>query len=228
MDYWTPLMLGLVGSLHCAGMCGPLALAVPSGGYSGLRFLASRTVYNLGRLVTYCALGLVFGVVGKALWLAGLQRWVSVGLGIALLVGVFTSRRLAIWTPVIALVQGLKRGMGTLLRRPSMLGLICLGLLNGFLPCGLVYAACLGATSTSGVFAGAQYMAIFGLGTLPMMLTIGLSGKLVPAPVRLKLSRAIPVSVCVLGVLLIVRGMSLGIPFLSPDLAAGGASCCHK
>jgi len=101
-----------------------------------------------------------------------------------------------------------------------------LGLLNGLLPCGLVYVACAGATVTGGVLSGAIYMAAFGAGTVPMMLAIGLSGKLVPFSLRLKLLKAAPVSIFLLGALLILRGMSLGIPYLSPDLSAGHA-CCH-
>jgi sulfite exporter TauE/SafE len=178
--------------------------------------------------VTYCFLGLVFGIVGKTLWLAGLQRWVSIALGAALLVGLLTSRRLALSKPLLALVEGVKSRMATLLRRRSLLSLSLLGLLNGLLPCGLVYVACAGAVSTGGILAGIWYMAAFGAGTVPLMLTISLSGKLVPFSLRLWLSKAIPVSVCVLAALLILRGMSLGIPYLSPDLTAASPSCCHQ
>jgi hypothetical protein len=118
--------------------------------------------------------------------------------------------------------------MSVLLRRRSFAALALLGLLNGLLPCGLVYVACAGAAATGGVFAGARYMAAFGAGTVPMMLAISLSGKLVPPSLRLKLVKAIPVCVFLLGTLLILRGMSLGIPYLSPDMSGTGASCCHR
>src|SRR5690349_1522198 len=97
MSLWTALLLGLVGSLHCAAMCGPLALALPATGNSIPTFAAGRLVYNFGRIVTYCLLGLIFGLVGRTLFLAGVQRWASIGLGLALLVGLFSSRRLALW-----------------------------------------------------------------------------------------------------------------------------------
>jgi uncharacterized protein len=225
MDLWTAFILGLVGSLHCAGMCGPLALALPMAGNTAGAFLMGRLAYNAGRIVTYCALGVVFGLVGRTLLLAGVQRWVSIGLGATLLVGLFTSRQLALWRPVTALVEALKSRMGALLRRRSFFSLAMLGLLNGLLPCGLVYVAGAGATNTSGMLAGAQYMAAFGVGTVPMMLAISLSGKLVPLRLRLQLRKAIPVSVFLLAVLLVLRGMSLNIPYLSPDLSTG--SCCH-
>ena len=156
------------------------------------------------------------------------QRWVSIALGVALLLGLLASRRLALWRPVTSAVNQLKSGMSVLLRRRSFAALGALGLLNGLLPCGLVYVACAGAAVTGGVFAGARYMAAFGAGTVPMMLAISLSGKLVPASLRLKLVKTIPVCVFLLGTLLILRGMSLGIPYLSPDMSGSGASCCHR
>jgi sulfite exporter TauE/SafE len=228
MTAWTALLLGLVGSLHCAGMCGPLALALPVGPGAAPGFVAGRLAYNLGRIVTYCVLGLVFGLVGRMLLLAGVQRWVSIALGLALLAGLFSSHRLALWRPVTGLVERLKFRMSVQLRHRSFKSLAILGLLNGLLPCGLVYVACAGATATGGLMAGVQYMAAFGLGTVPMMLGISLSGRLIPIALRLQLRKAIPVSVFLLASLLILRGLALGIPYLSPDLASANSSCCHK
>jgi len=226
MDYWTAFFLGLVGSLHCAGMCGPLALAVPGTALTSARFALGRIAYNLGRIVTYCVMGMIFGLFGKTLLLAGIQRSVSISLGVILIVGVFTSRKLALWRPVIWLVNQLKARMSGLLRQRSLASVGALGLLNGLLPCGLVYVAAAGATATGHMVSGAIYMAAFGAGTLPMMLAIGVGGKLVPLSFRLRMRTAIPVSVFLLGTLLILRGMSLGIPYVSPDLAGG--SCCHR
>ena len=224
MDCWTAFVLGLVGSLHCAGMCGPLALALPVSGRTGPAFAVGRLAYNFGRIVTYCLLGFVFGLFGKTLLLAGVQRWVSIALGVLLIAGLFASRKLALWRPVTILVDKLKSRMAALLRQRSFASLATLGLLNGLLPCGLVYVACAGATATSGILNGMAYMAAFGAGTLPMMLAISLSGRIFPLAFRLKLRAAIPVSVFLLGALLILRGMSLGIPYISPVLS--GASCC--
>ncbi len=226
MDLLAAFILGLVGSLHCAGMCGPLALALPLAGKTPGAFFLGRIAYHLGRMATYCGLGLVFGLIGRSLFLAGVQRWVSIGLGLCLLGGLLGSRRLALWRPVTRLVGHLKARMSGLLRRRSFTALGVLGLLNGLLPCGLVYVACAGATATNGILAGAQYMAAFGLGTVPLMLSISLSGRLLPVSLRLQLRKAIPVSVFLLAFLLILRGMSLGIPYVSPDLSAG--ACCHR
>ena len=224
IDYWTAFILGLIGSLHCAGMCGPLALALPAAGRSGPSYVAGRIAYNAGRVITYCVLGIVFGLVGKTLVLAGIQRWISIALGVALLAGLFATRKLVLWKPVIFLLDAIKRRMSGLLKRRSLTALTTLGVLNGFLPCGLVYVACAGAIATGGIVPGAIYMAAFGVGTIPLMLAIGVSGKLIPLGLRLKLLKAIPVSVFLLATLLILRGMALGIPYVSPDLSR--PSCC--
>lgn len=226
MELWTAFLLGLVGSLHCAGMCGPLALALPVAGHTPLAYVAGRVIYNLGRLVTYCALGLVFGLLGGTFSMVGLQRWVSIGAGVLLLAGLLVSRRLALAGPLVSLVGRLKGAMSGLLGTRTLGALAVLGALTGLLPCGLVYVACAGATATGGWFSGVEYMAAFGLGTVPMMLAIGLSGRLVHATVRRKLAAAVPVSVFLVSVLLILRGLSLGIPYLSPNLSSDGA-CCH-
>lgn len=226
MEFWTAFILGLAGSLHCAGMCGPLALALPGVGASAPGYVIGRVAYNLGRVITYCLLGVVFGLLGKTLVLAGIQRWVSIALGIALIAGLFASRKLVVWQPVALLVRRLKSAMSAVLGRRSFGALVMLGLLNGLLPCGLVYAAGAGAIATGGILSGLAYMAVFGAGTVPMMLAISLSGELVPVALRLKLSKTIPVSIFLVGSLLILRGMSLGIPYVSPDLS-GADSCCH-
>jgi len=225
VDLWAAFILGLVGSLHCAGMCGPLALALPAARNTPQWFVG-RAAYNCGRIITYCLMGVGFGLVGRTLLLAGVQRWTSIALGLALLAGLFASRKLVVWRPVIALVERLKSPISALLRERSVTALALLGLLNGLLPCGLVYVAGAGATAVGSVVGGVEYMAAFGLGTVPMLLAISLSGHLVPVSLRLQLRKAIPVSVFLLASLLILRGLALGIPYLSPDLSSG-TSCCH-
>src|SRR5205085_2909065 len=139
MTVWTALLLGLVGSLHCAGMCGPLSLAVPANCQSFAGFARSRLAYNLGRIITYCLLGLLFGLLGRTLVLAGVQRWVCLALGLVLLAGLLSSWTRSLRSPVISVIETLKSGMSGLLRRRGFGSLLLLGCLNGFLPCGLVY-----------------------------------------------------------------------------------------
>jgi sulfite exporter TauE/SafE len=227
MELWTAFILGLVGSLHCAGMCGPLALALPVVGRTRPAILASRAAYNLGRVATYATLGAVFGLLGRTFAVAGLQRWVSLAAGAAILIGLLASSRFALGVPAVKAVAWLKSGLGALLRQRSLAALFALGLLNGLLPCGLVYVACAGATATGNLLTGVEYMVAFGAGTVPVMFGLALAGQPLQAAFRFKLARLIPVSLVIVGVLLILRGLALGIPYLSPDLAAGEAPRCH-
>ncbi len=221
----TAFLLGAVGSLHCAGMCGPLALALPATGSSRTTFLLGRVAYNGGRIFTYCLLGAAFGMVGRTFAFAGFQRWVSLAAGSAILIGLLVSSRFGVSVPIARAVAWIKSGLGALLHRRSVASTFSLGVLNGLLPCGLVYAACAGAVATGGLISGMEYMAAFGLGTVPMMLGIGLVGKKLQFTLRFKLQRLVPACLALVAVLLILRGLSLGIPYLSPDLAAGAA--CH-
>jgi len=226
MDWGIAFALGLLGSLHCAAMCGPLMLALPvlPGGSCG--FAVQRIVYQLGRVATYCVLGVIAGLVGQSILLFGLQRWLSIALGVIILVAFFSSKRLVASAAIMSLVSRLRSLMSAQLRQHSFRSLVLLGMLNGLLPCGLVYVALAGAVAQGVILKSVCYMAMFGLGTTPTMLGISLSGKLLPLPVSLKLRRAIPFGVCLLAVLLILRGMALGIPYVSPSLASGVPSCC--
>ena len=227
MQLWTAFLLGFVGSAHCAGMCGPLALALP-GGKRGT-FIIGRVLYNFGRIVTYMAMGAMFGLLGHGFALAGLQRWLSLVLGVIILVGLFSTRRFAGALPVTRVVQWLKTTLGTQFQRRELSSLFTVGMLNGLLPCGLVYIACAGAAATGNLMSGVDYMLAFGLGTVPMLLTISLVGTKLQFVLRLRLQRLIPVSLAIVGALLLLRGMSLGIPYVSPMLSAepGTAACCH-
>jgi len=229
MDFGIAFALGLLGSLHCAAMCGPLILALPMPAGGPARLIAGRVLYQLGRITTYCLLGVAAGLVGKSIFLAGLQRSLSIALGVAILLGFLVSKRVSLSAPVVRLVTRLKAAMSAQLRQRTFRSLALLGLLNGLLPCGLVYVALTGAVAQGTMLAGVFYMAVFGLGTMPTLLGIGLLERLFPLAIRMKLRSAIPLGVCLLAGLLILRGMALGIPYVSPSLAAGGgASCCAR
>ncbi|MEI6342968.1 MAG: sulfite exporter TauE/SafE family protein [Verrucomicrobiota bacterium] len=222
---WAALVLGLAGSLHCAGMCGPLALALPHPGRGMGGFVAGRLLYQAGRLLTYMLMGLASGALGHGLSMVGVQRWVSLTAGLLLLSGLVATAwaRPAAWMGRWTL--RIKGWLGWSLRRRTMGSLLVLGLVNGLLPCGLVYAAAALAATAGGVWAGMGSMALFGLGTIPVMLGLGLGGRAFPASWRLRLSSMLPASLAAVGLLLVLRGMALGIPYLSPDMAGG--SCCH-
>lgn len=225
MELWTAFLLGLVGSLHCAGMCGPIALAIPAITNSPWQFVLGRLAYNFGRITTYCLLGALFGLVGKSFALMGWQRWVSLSSGILILLALLVSCRFSLTARIARPINLLKTLFARLLRDSSLSSTFILGALNGFLPCGLVYAACASASTTVSPARGLAYMAIFGIGTFPMMLGIGLAGKKLQLSLRFKLQKLIPLTLLVVGVLLIFRGLALDIPYLSPNLAHG--NCCH-
>lgn len=229
MQLWPAFILGLIGSLHCAGMCGPLALALPATGKTRISFTAGRLAYNLGRITTYCLLGALFGLVGTTFALAGFQRWASIGAGLLILTGLLASGRFAVSAPLNRIIGSVRVKVAALLYRRTLSSVYFLGMLNGFLPCGLVYVACAAAVSAGNFFSGVEQMLVFGMGTVPMMLGIGLAGRMVHLGFRLRLQKLIPACIAIVAVLLILRGMALGIPYVSPVLGPHGAHCpgCH-
>lgn len=215
-------MLGLVGSLHCAGMCGPIAVALPLNNRSWFSRIGGGLLYNTGRTITYGILGAVLGLAGMGLALGGLQQWVSIILGIIMILAVLIPRLGNAGKKLTGLSDRmtgiLKKPFARLFRARTFGSLFIIGLLNGFLPCGLVYIALAGALVMSHVHEGALYMIFFGLGTIPMMLAISIAGNLLSQRIRAKLSTVIPVFIILLGILFILRGMNLGIPYVSPKL----------
>jgi len=224
----SALALGLAGSLHCLGMCGPLALALPAAPDASVgRRALGRLMYNLGRAVTYAFMGIFAGVLGHALRLAGVQQIVSIVLGVLLLATLFlTTKHMPAWV-LNTFYRPVQQGLQRILRRGSLLGLFQTGLLNGLLPCGLVYAALAAASLQAGAIQGATYMFLFGLGTTPLMFALSFGGLGLRTPkLQPIFNRLIPAVTFTVAVLLILRGLSLGIPYISPILEATGGSCC--
>ena len=219
---WAGFLFGLLGSFHCVGMCGAIALALPGAGGPRGRYVAGRVLYNLGRVTTYALLGAGAGVLGQGLQLAGWQQSLSLLSGGLILLLVVTPERYlgraAGFLDLDVVLAKVKSRLAYFYQQPSLSALYTTGLLNGLLPCGLVYLALAGALSAPGVAGAAAYMALFGLGTLPLMLALSLSGQLVPLRWRGRLRQAVPVLAMVLAGLFIVRGLGLGIPYLSPQL----------
>jgi uncharacterized protein len=221
---WTAFVLGLVGSLHCAVMCGPLVLAVTKSAGANVGFNTSRLVYHAGRIATYIAIGALFGAIGQTFALVGLQRWISLLAGIAILAGLLLSTKLALKTSVAKLVTRLKTTFARLLQRRTLASQFALGAINGLLPCGLVYIATAGASVTLSPVLGAFHMAAFGAGTLPMLLGVSALGSKVRF-LNQHAQKLIPASVALVAILLVLRGMGLGIRYLSPSFTTGAA--CH-
>lgn len=217
----TALLLGAAGSAHCIGMCGPIALAVPSWGRSvGARWM-STLLLNGGRLFTYALLGLAFGMMGMGLRLAGLQQVLSLVLGALLLLAVAVPGMLSRWDPsgkAVARLGRLRSALAKNLKRTAPEAIFLTGLLNGLLPCGLVYAALVGSAAMESVAGSVLFMVLFALGTWPALFAVRLSSSLLGARGRSLLRKAAPIAMAVMGGLLVMRGLGLGIPYLSPDL----------
>lgn len=215
-------------------MCGPLALALP-GGAQRAQFLFGRLLYNAGRVCTYATLGFGCGLIGKTLALAGLQRWLSIFAGLVLVGWYVRSRRPGLFRALDGVVPRvlapLKTAIVKQLRERALPALFIVGLLNGLLPCGLVYLALAAATATGTARDGAFSMIVFGAGTIPAMLAVSLCGRTLQMGIRMRFQRAVPALVLMIAMLFLLRGLSLGIPYLSPDLgaiaASGGDGCCR-
>lgn len=216
----TALLFGLLGSFHCVGMCGPIAFLLPVDRTNQLRKVSQIFLYHLGRILSYSILGLVFGLVGKSLNLFGFQQQLSIGIGVLMLLVVFipqkTFNKYNFSRPVFKIVSRVKSALGKELKKKTPDTFLTIGFLNGFLPCGLVYMAIFGAIASGNAWQGSLYMAVFGLGTIPLMTSAIYLGNFLNAQVRQRIRKAIPVFIVVIACLFIVRGLGLGIPYLSP------------
>ncbi len=214
MILWTAFTIGLFGSVHCVGMCGPIALAVGSQGKKDL--LLRALLYNLGRIGTYALLGLIIGLIGRGLFIAGFQKYLVIALGLALLLiallSINVENRLLSLPVVEKFYFTLKSRLGRTLQSRSPLAPLSIGFLNGFLPCGLVYLAIAGAVSTAGILEGAAYMALFGLGTWPVMLTSVFFGNMLSLRLRNFLRKLYPAFLVFFAILFLARGLNFHIP----------------
>jgi sulfite exporter TauE/SafE len=220
MELITAFTIGLIGSLHCLGMCGPIAVAIPLQKHNWPLKIAGGLLYNMGRTITYGIMGGIFGLLGQGIKLAGLQQWASIGLGIIMIISVLFPVVFREKINLDKLFSGYaSRLIGrfrNLFKNHSMQSLLFIGLLNGLLPCGLVYMALAGAINTNDVMLGIAFMVMFGLGTTPALLILSLAGNVVSAGLRRKVSKVVPVFIVILGIIFILRGLSLGIPYISP------------
>ena len=235
MALWTAFIFGLLGSVHCVGMCGPIVIALPGSEMSRSSYLISRILYNLGRAVTYALMGALVGWIGQTIVFAGYQSLLSISLGILILLMIFfpalLSKKLIKIKAVDNLVTKIKAYWGRLFRNHNLLSLFAIGILNGFLPCGFVYIALASAASTATVINGSLYMFMFGLGTIPILLATSYLGKLIRFSGKRFIRNLIPAAGVVLALLIVLRGMSLGIPFISPkiefkDQVVEKVGCC--
>jgi sulfite exporter TauE/SafE len=223
------LLLGLAGSLHCVGMCGPLLLALPLDAAGKRQVLRQMLVYHAGRILTYAALGMLFGLVGKGLAVAGFQKILSLSAGVFMLgmaLMAWRFERLVTALPGFgAFTQRVKSGIGNLMRHNPNGSTFSIGLLNGLLPCGMVYAALAGAIATTGVPEGGLFMMVFGMGTLPLLLMVSVFSRSFGTSIRQKIKIAQPILLGLVGLLLLQRGLNLDLSLFESAVPKAGMDC---
>lgn len=229
------ISLGFLGSFHCIGMCGPIALAIPLKSKSFFGVFISSLLYNLGRVTTYATLGFFFGFLGKGFAIAGWQNILSISLGLSLLIILFvnTSRiNLFGKSGILVFLEKIKAPIRRLFGINTYSSLFLIGLLNGLLPCGLVYLGIAGSMATLDPWKASLFMAAFGMGTLPAMLIVSAARNFISIRFREQIRRLMPIIVAMMALLLILRGMNLGIPYISPlvenDSGMVHHQCCSK
>jgi sulfite exporter TauE/SafE len=227
-------LMGLLGSVHCIGMCGPLVLALPMAQKTNLEKWGVLFLYHFGKISSYSMLGVLFGLFGSQLPLFGVQENISIFIGILMLiyvgyVFVLKPKQKLGFLQFNLLYSSITKQLGMLFKLNNKLAFYLIGFLNGLLPCGMVYLALTSALATQNVFYGGWLMAFFGLGTVPALMMVALGGQYFGIKFRQQLQSLLPVFIFSMGVLLILRGLNLGIPYLSPTTGMGtNALHCHN
>lgn len=222
----TALTTGCLGSLHCIGMCGPICLSLPFNHADPWKKFISIFLYNTGRILTYSLLGLLIGIFGKGFELIGLQQVISIVSGVLIIAYILFFPGLKLKFLPQGMLSSLKMKIHQLFQQKRWASMFFLGTLNGILPCGLVYVAIMGALATGEPISGAEFMMFFGIGTLPAMFSLPYASSYISKLASLK--KLIPVAMTIVGLLLILRGMNLGIPYVSPEFQGHlKSSCCH-
>lgn len=234
--YLTAISIGLMGSLHCVGMCGPIAMAVPlTSKNEGYRWLGSIN-YLLGKAITYSLLGLFSGAFAKMLMLAGFQRYVSLFTGLLILL-IFIIQKVGNGKTGLERLNYqwvgiLKQQFNKFLQEKNLTSAFLIGLINGVLPCGLVYIALAGAVGAGGWWQSMLYMFLFGVATMPLMFALMIFKSKMSLTFRALFQKVVPTFTIILAVLLIVRGLNLGIPYFSPKVNSvkdkTNIECCSK
>lgn len=216
MELWTAFTIGLLGSFHCVGMCGPIALALPGSRDTLGSQLVQKTLYNSGRILTYTLFGAILGFAGRGISLVGFQRPLSILLGISIILAIIIPKK---YSAEIQRLPGIKvffsrlrKTLRSLLRNNSKTSLLGIGILNGFLPCGFVYVGLAGSLTTGSVFNGMAYMALFGVGTFPVMMAMSMAPGFISLKTRSRINRLVPFLGILLGIFLIIRGLLMGEP----------------
>lgn len=226
------LLLGFVSSFHCLGMCGPLVLALPFNYLPNNKKTAGAFIYHIGRILVYILLGIFFSLLGSRFFIAKYQQTFSIVIGISVIVMTFFyffNKKLFTLQIVEAFTHKVQHFIVKKITQHSLINILWVGAANGLLPCGMVYFAVMGALAMQSIQNSIVFMAAFGLGTLPFMFLITHLGIFIKISVRNTIKKFVPVFLLIMGMLLIMRGLNLGIPYISPEInnTADSAIICH-
>ncbi|AUS06068.1 sulfite exporter TauE/SafE family protein [Pseudotamlana carrageenivorans] len=217
----SAFILGLLGSFHCVGMCGPIAFMLPVDRNNPVKKVTQIFIYHVGRMLSYAIIGLIFGFIGKQLYLFGFQQQLSIVIGgLMILFAIIPQKTLnsfQVSKPIYRVISKVKSALGKAFKKKTYDTFLTIGFLNGFLPCGLVYMAVFAAIASGNTASGTIYMAVFGLGTIPLMTTAIYFSQFLKGKARQRIQNLIPVFIVLIGLLFIIRGLGLGIPYLSPS-----------
>ena len=198
------ISLGLVSSFHCLGMCGPIAFILPVGKRSKLGKIMGLLAYNFGRIITYTFLGMLIGLFGEGLRFAGVSQTISIVLGVGLLLYVLLSKKfikLNFYQRYFFKFNNvIKAKLSGMLKKQSNGALFITGLLNGLIPCGVVFIALQAALLQSSLANSMLFMLVFGLGTIPMMFSISYLSNSFSSVLKLKINKVMPVLTIVVAV----------------------------
>ncbi len=229
----TAFLTGLAGSIHCVGMCGPLALALPFHAFNSSKKWIAGFLYNTGRVCSYASIGLLAGLAGRGLNWFGFTQTLSVILGVLIISSVILPRLFSnkiIKLPAF-LTNAQMNGLQYLMKKQQPLWMFPVGILNGFLPCGLVYMAVAAALVAGKVHQSVLFMTFFGMGTIPAMILVVVAGQNMSLAARTSLRKLVPFISLIIGTMLLLRGLNLNIPYvspyMSPNLTGDSAIDCH-
>lgn len=221
--------MGLFGSVHCTLMCGPLLFALQRDQLFSLAVIFNKLLYQLGRILTYGLLGVVFGLIGNSFAMKGWQQGFSIFTGVLLiLIGLsylLIKKSSSVAQLQTKIIQPFAKEMGKWLYKPN--GSLIAGMMNGFLPCGMVYMAIASAMNAETLTLSFQFMLYFGLGTLPLMLLFSVLSSLPRRMFKFRFASILPILYLVMGIWFLLRGANLDIPYLSPLLNIDGAITCQ-
>lgn len=226
-------MLGLASSLHCIGMCGPLSLAMPVVGLPPRQRYINLLLYQSGRIITYVSIGLLTGLIGRGILLAGYQQMISVLAGLIVLIaagGYYIGRRARPFSFLNGFYVAISQLVLRMIKRAgSPGGALLFGITNGLLPCGMVYIAAVTSISYGSILYAGFFMLCFGIGTLPAMIIMAVAGRRFIGSRYNWMRKLPPLVITTVGVLLLLRGLNLNIPYLSPafDRLGVNAVSCH-